>query len=220
MTGGGNGGSIMSESYPFPLPPTRFHPGMSAEEASEGFLENLQALGVKGHRVDSGHLQPIMQKRIEARGIRSVLFWDDAQLDELGVPRLLEGLKAERRLEWIRKWGEGSEGDLRRIAAQAELGITMVDIGVAETGSLMLLNGKGRGRLVSLTPPLLFAILSERHIVPRLTQSLTYVKALIPHGLPSCINWITGPSRTADIEGDLSIGVHGPGEVELFLLRS
>ncbi|MBE3555082.1 MAG: lactate utilization protein [Thermicanus sp.] len=210
----------MRISHSFILPPTRFYDGMDREEMINGFLESLKALQVRYDRLTAEELPARLEKRVEEKKIRSLIYWDDPRLEALGIPQALEGSASQGKIDRSIRWGEGSEEELRREAADVELGITMADLGIAETGSLMLLNGNGRGRLVSLTPPVYFAILHEQNVVPRLTQAFSYIQDLIPSGLPSCINWITGPSRTADIEGDLSIGVHGPGEVEVFLIRS
>lgn len=107
----------------------------------------------------------------------------------------------------------------RPAIAAADVGITLADWGIANTGSIVLAAAPGRPRFVSLLPPVHIALLP----VSRLVRSRATVfarlsddKAEIP--VPSNISIITGPSRTADIESDLSIGVHGPGRVHVFML--
>ena len=89
---------------------------------------------------------------------------------------------------------------------QADVGITMADAAVAETGSLLIRAGEGRARMASLAPPVHLALVPRDRLVPSLDQALE-----IAAGATSVL--ITGPSRTADIEGVLVRGVHGPGQL-------
>ncbi len=92
----------------------------------------------------------------------------------------------------------------------AEVGITFADFGVAETGSLVLSAGPGRHRLASLAPPLHVAVLSRKNILANLEEAIARL------GVRTSVV-ITGPSRTADIEGVLVRGIHGPGRVLVLL---
>lgn len=103
---------------------------------------------------------------------------------------------------------------LRDRVAGAELGVTGVDFAVAETGSLILTSGPGRGRAVSLLPPYHVALFGRAQLVPGLDEVGVAFEALHASGLDGAsITFITGPSRTADIELTLTRGVHGPREV-------
>jgi L-lactate dehydrogenase complex protein LldG len=106
---------------------------------------------------------------------------------------------------------------LRRVIAEAELGLTGADLAVAETGSLVLLSGAGRPRSTSLLPPCHVAVFDRGALVESLTQAGVFLEAWNGDGRPGwrggVINVITGPSRTADIELTLTRGVHGPKEV-------
>ena len=99
--------------------------------------------------------------------------------------------------------------DFRAAALRAEVGVTGVDLAIADTGTLVLSAGVGRPRAVSLLPRLHVALVHQRQLVSRLGEGLSRVRA----GRPSAVHFITGPSRTSDIENDLSIGVHGPARV-------
>lgn len=101
------------------------------------------------------------------------------------------------------------------------LGITGADYGIAETGSVVVLPRKGLSRLVSLVPPVHLAIVRTEDLVESLDdvfllRRLEYYRNGEEMG--SYLNFITGPSRTADIEMKLVVGVHGPKEVHLVLL--
>ncbi len=110
---------------------------------------------------------------------------------------------------------------LRQEMAQAGLGITGADYAVAETGSVVVLPRRGLSRLVSLAPPVHLAVVRPQDVVATLDdvfllRRLEYHKSSGEMG--SYLNFITGPSRTADIEQTLVVGVHGPREVHLVLL--
>lgn len=85
----------------------------------------------------------------------------------------------------------------------AEAGVTLCEAAVAETGSLLIASGPGRSRLASLAPPVHIALLRQSDLVASLEEGLAHA--------PARTSWlVTGPSRTADIEGVLVRGVHGP----------
>jgi L-lactate dehydrogenase complex protein LldG len=111
----------------------------------------------------------------------------------------------------------GERQELRRIIAAADIGITGVDLAVAETGSLVLLSGSGRPRSTSLLPPYHVAVFDRRVLVESLAQVGVFLEAWHDGASETwrggVINVITGPSRTADIELTLTRGVHGPKEV-------
>jgi L-lactate dehydrogenase complex protein LldG len=106
---------------------------------------------------------------------------------------------------------------LRDLIAAVDLGVTGVDLAIAETGSLVLRSGGGRPRSTSLLPPNHVAVFDRDALVESLAQAGVFLEAW-HDGEPEAwrggvINVITGPSRTADIELTLTRGVHGPKEV-------
>lgn len=96
-----------------------------------------------------------------------------------------------------------------------DFGITDVYRAVAETGSIVVRASPEQGRAVSLVPPVHLAIVRKSQIVPDLIDLMADIQR---DGSASGIVIITGPSKTADIEMNLVTGVHGPGEVVIFLL--
>jgi L-lactate dehydrogenase complex protein LldG len=107
--------------------------------------------------------------------------------------------------------------DIRETEFTADCGITSADYGVAETGTLVLLACPGQGRAVSLLPPLHVAVLKATDIEQELSALFDRVREE-RGSLPSALTFITGPSRTADIELVLTVGVHGPKELHLVLI--
>ncbi len=86
---------------------------------------------------------------------------------------------------------------------------------VAETGTLVCLSDAHSARSTSLIPPIHIAIVTPAQLVPDLFDLFTRLDAL--KVAPANVNLITGPSKTADIEGILVRGVHGPGEVHIVI---
>ncbi len=91
-----------------------------------------------------------------------------------------------------------------------EVGISLAELAVAETGTLVVTAGAGRSRMSSLAPPINIVLVSQKSIVATLAEA-------IPKIPTTTSVLITGPSRTADIEGILVRGVHGPGELLVYV---
>ena len=85
----------------------------------------------------------------------------------------------------------------------AELGVTLAEIAVAETGSLVLAARAGRQRLASLAPPIHAVLIRKSQVVASLDEAVARMPVQT-----SVI--VTGPSRAADVEGIMVMGVHGP----------
>jgi L-lactate dehydrogenase complex protein LldF len=103
------------------------------------------------------------------------------------------------------------------VCAAAPVGLTGAVAGLADAGTLVLPGGPRRSQLASLLPPIHLAVLEESAIDDSLETWLAEGGARWITTQPSVV-LITGPSRTADIEMTLTVGVHGPGQVVLFLI--
>jgi len=95
--------------------------------------------------------------------------------------------------------------------ASLEVGVTKAICGLADTGSILEADGEGGKLFASLLPETHLAVLSESNIHPSLENAIHLTR-----GTKSAV-FITGPSRTGDIEMSHTVGVHGPGEVVVFL---
>jgi L-lactate dehydrogenase complex protein LldG len=148
-----------------------------------------------------------------------LLGWEAVAFDALGVPGLIDRLTA-RGLSMVSQQLPFA-GDPRRerltVLDPIPMGLTGADAGLAESGSIVLSSGPGRGRLASLMVPIHVAVLRRDRMVFALSDLFRLRPDLA--GMPgSNLVCITGPSRTADIESTLSRGVHGPGEIHVILL--
>ena len=111
--------------------------------------------------------------------------------------------------------------ELREWLARADLGLSGVDYVIAETGTLVLMSRTGQMRGVSLLPPVHVAVARTSQVIATLADYLLLAQAAgadPQQYLTSCVSFVTGPSRTGDIELKLTIGVHGPGELHLLVL--
>ncbi len=97
-------------------------------------------------------------------------------------------------------------------AAGAALGVVRAVAAAAQTGTILLRSDDNRGRAASLLPTACIFVIDTGTIVDTLGDYLRDVE-----DLPSQLVAVTGPSRSADIESTLVIGVHGPGEVHAIL---
>jgi L-lactate dehydrogenase complex protein LldG len=111
--------------------------------------------------------------------------------------------------------------ELKRLAFGSELGICGVEYAIAETASCVVIPRRGVARIASLAPPKLVVLVDQSQVL----ETLDDFFALMRFGFltqrartPNYYNFISGPSRTADIEQTLTIGVHGPGEVHMVII--
>lgn len=148
----------------------------------DGFEERLAELGGRVLFLDEYPLGPAILRSLDDLGIsaRHAVLDDDASA--------LCGL--------------ASTADVW----EADVGITLADLAVSETGTILLSAGAGRARMNSLAPPTHVAIVPEDGLVGTLEDAFTRLS-------DRTTVLITGPSRTADIEGVLVRGVHGPKEL-------
>ena len=111
--------------------------------------------------------------------------------------------------------------DLPSLAFRSDMGVTGVSYAIAETASCAVIQRKGVARLASLAPAVLALIVESSQVLESLDDffAITRLSAMQPRGrIAPYFNFISGPSRTADIEQTLTIGVHGPGEVHMVIV--
>ena len=89
--------------------------------------------------------------------------------------------------------------------------------GIAETGTLMLLSGPQTPPTVSLLPETHIALLPVARIVAHMEDGWDLLRAELGN-MPRAVNFVSGPSRTADIEQTVTLGAHGPYRVHIVLL--
>ncbi len=117
----------------------------------------------------------------------------------------------EQNIDYL-EWDDQRGSENIKLAEKANVGITISEITLAESGTVTLFTDKDKGRSVSFLPATYICLVPKSSIVPRMTQAAKKLRELHLEGnkVSSCINFITGPSNSADIELNLVVGVHGP----------
>lgn len=156
---------------------------------------------------------------LEAAGARAVLSWAN---DQLPLPDLLPTLQASG-IAIADQQVLHNDRQAQYVALEpVQACITSVDAAIAESGTMLVASGAGRGRLASLLPPLHIALLPVDRIARTLPEAWDRMRRRFGNGLfrdRSNVVMITGPSRTADIELSLTLGVHGPRDVHAIVIR-
>jgi L-lactate dehydrogenase complex protein LldG len=215
-----NRAALLAEAGQVSQPPSPFvHPPQ--DDLAAQFADELARLGGSTYRCpdDAAALEAI-RGILQPREAASVIAW---ALDQIGLPGL-DALLAEMNVALLdAQVAHTDDGRAARLQTlePALVCISGADVGIAESGTLLLLSGAGRGRLASLLAPVHIAVLRSAQLVRGLAEALAAVQAR--HGpdifaARSNLTLITGPSRTADIELSLTLGVHGPREVHVVLV--
>lgn len=189
----------------FPVVDLSDDPEEERKALIDRFIEEVSRVSGKA-RVITGEdgIRDAVIGLVDERGFHSFSMWESGLLSRLNLRRVLES----RRLRPV-------SPDKKEEMAGADIGITEADFAIADTGTLVLIAKERQPRSVSLIPPIHIVVLDSRRIV-RSIHDLFAVIEPINKDSTSCMTFITGPSRTADIELNLTLGVHGPRE--LFVL--
>ena len=174
------------------------------------FIEELEALGGHGKRVESGEgAREYVLGLVREREAKLLIRWDVEELDALG----LDGPLGDAGVE-VAVWRELA--DFKEVAGRADIGLSTAAWAIAETGSLVLEGGPGMGRSVTLLPPTYVAVVPVERILRTVPEAIG--KYADVDGLPANVCFHTGPSRSGDIEMALFVGMHGPGDVHVILV--
>ncbi len=116
-------------------------------------------------------------------------------------------------LDWA---GSGVEVEARSARGDDLVGITGAFCAIAETGTLMMVSGPRTPAAVSLLPETHIAVVNRARIVRGMEDAWELLRAESGY-MPRAVNFISGPSRTADIEQTVTLGAHGPYRVHIIL---
>lgn len=217
----GSGGA--SQSLDALLPLGRVLPPVAPSELVEKFEAELQKLaGIACRAVSTTDLEQILRDILSKSEAGPIVLSRNSLLSQL---RLAERLTAWGRdfLIWPSDENVSKErlADFRRQCFEAKVGITGVEFALAESGTLVLTSSTEGSQLASLSPPIHVALYRRAQVVELLEEVLARLPALRnPTQLPGrSVVFITGPSRTADIEQISIRGVHGPKHVYAVLVE-
>jgi len=183
---------------PAPIPPTaRIAPRKAGDPEAEmalllGEIEKLS--GVTRRLASRDELGVALAELVKTEDVKRATVWTTPDLADLGVGETLKALGVEL---------VPAQAD-KHLVATCELGVTGVDAALPETGTLLLCSSPERPRVVSLLPRVHLAIFTSAVLRPDLHQAFAEAKDAGYSVL------VSGPSRTADIELTLTLGVHGP----------
>lgn len=136
-----------------------------------------------------------------------VIINNDSRLVDLGITPALQA-KYDSYV-----WDHNADGSVNIDKAEkANIGVVYGEYGLTESGGIVLFSDKEFGRSVSLLPEKSIVVLRASTVLPRVAQlaKILHDKAQQGERMPSCVNIISGPSATADIELIKVVGVHGP----------
>ena len=192
----------MSHSTPLPFPQAEANQSVfppSSEELEVVFAEQFNALG--GRFIFCVNRQELA---FQFNSLIKKSDWQKVYCVENKIKELVGGSAEER----------FTDKDL----ADCDVSVTGCECLVARTGSIVMSTAHSSGRTTSVYAPIHICIAFANQLVFDVKDALTLVKGKYSDKLPSLITFATGPSRTADIEKTLVVGVHGPKEVYCFLV--
>ncbi|WP_226000574.1 LutC/YkgG family protein [Paenibacillus sp. BJ-4] len=184
----------------------------SVEQRIEEFTANFTSVGGHVVRLPSlEHSADWIARKAQELGAAYIVRQNEPDLDTLQLEAALPEVH-------LSVWNTDPVEDWKARAAEADIGIVMADEAAAYTGSVAVLSSPAKGRSVSLLPTVLIILLPVERLRTRLGEILVRFDEAGREQLPAGIHFITGPSRSSDIENDLTIGVHGPGIVYTLLI--
>ncbi|EKP95390.1 LutB/LldF family L-lactate oxidation iron-sulfur protein [Thermaerobacter subterraneus] len=211
--------------------PRADHPGPDPSGWPERFGRELEAVHGTWTRVQGGTPEAVAAACaaacaafVRSRSLRRVVAWDPAapDLPEGAGPVLEAVLHAlEEAGCRLTRWRDQQPGfsplRLREAVAIADLGIVVAHFAIVATGTVAVVHGAGRGRAVSLLPEHLVILVPGAVLVPTLAEAITGLTGRYgvadPTTAPQNVTFITGPSKSSDIELHPVVGVHGPRHV-------
>ncbi|MFU1792255.1 LutC/YkgG family protein [Paenibacillus azoreducens] len=200
-----------SDVSPAPVHPFRGAPDfwtsyeLGREERIARFSDAWQAVGGFAERVSSfSELPEVIASILKAQNAESTIRQNLPELEQLKLDGCLPEMKHH---VWE---GSDPEGSLR-ICERASAGIALADYAVAYTGTIVAASSAQKGRSVTLLPNILLAIIPADRMYTRLGEVMGRIATVRAERFPAGVHFISGPSRSSDIENDLTIGVHGPG---------
>lgn len=195
--------ALQESSVPMPFPEADKATEFFAEDAispEEKFAAEFSKLGGK-YVYCSNELELFSQ--LEA--LRDAMKWKQIHT----LDSYLNQLAQEHQLDYITR-----DNTLQNI----EVGISLTECLVARTGSVIMSSAMDYGRRLPVYAPIHIVVAYANQVVWNISDAIEYLQKKYPKGLPSMIALTTGPSRTADIEKTLVVGVHGPKEVYVFFV--
>ena len=202
-------------------PPKRVYKHRPQDEvltdaSEEELLETFRMVAMRIHtdvvECDSAHLDDTLRLLIERYEGSAIIAEQDERIKSWAP-------KTSESFDW---WDAERPDESRALAVKADIGITIADEALAESATIVQYAKPGKSRTISLLPQDHIAIIPKSVLVPRMTQAAKRLSDLDRDGdlaSPNGVNFISGPSNSADIEMNLIVGVHGPVRVAYVLVH-
>ena len=205
--------------------PTSIMPELLPQNYLTKFEMEWEKVSGVAYRVSNmDELEAVFQKVLLLAETHGVALSRNPLLAELHIADRLATLN-----KFVTSWGDNSQTagdhsliDFKKASFHAGAGITGVDYVLAETGTLVLSSKTEGVQVASLAPPIHVALYRRNQLVGSLDELLAKLQPSFPSGEPSTgrsVVFVTGTSRTADIEQILIHGVHGPGQAHAILVE-
>jgi L-lactate dehydrogenase complex protein LldG len=180
------------------------------DDVASVFVANATAGGMRVERLRLCDLESAIARGLRETKARAV----SVACDEARFAEIVEGACENEGISIVRSQrGLGFEPHY-----ESQVGVTDVCCAVAETGSLVISSTARRGRAPVFVPPIHFAIVPASRIVGDLLDVWSVLRRDRVVEQSASVVFVSGPSKTGDIEGVLVTGVHGPGEVLVLLV--
>lgn len=169
---------------------------------------------------DKSKLSKTLKEVVVSFGGGPLIAWKDERFARWGLGTLLSNEFPEQDIK-VYEWDYTRGDENITKAEKAQVGLTISEITLAESGTVVLFSDKDKGRSVSFLPKTYIALVPKSSLVPRMTQAAERMRENHLNGktVASCVNFITGPSNSADIELNLVVGVHGPVKAAYILIN-
>ena len=188
----------------------------SRSDVISRFVSQLAIVGAQPHGpLSASSAREVLTTLVEQADPGPIALW---AADDLGIAGVSEALAPlGRQIVEVNSEGVGSRGEHLAQMDRAVVGITGALAGLADTGTVVLASGSGAARVSWLLPPVHIAVLNCRSVYPSMAAFFEAHASTVAQS--SHVAFVTGPSRTADIELTLTRGVHGPVEVHVVLIE-
>lgn len=179
---------------------------LSQQELCNEFMNFAKVLLVDVVETKEADVAQAVLEVCEKYGGGNIVLNNDARLENLGIT---DAVKAKFD-SYI--WDFTNREENISHSEKANIGIVYGEYGLAESGGIVLFASKDNGRSTSLLPTTSIVVVRKSTVLPRVAQlaQILHEKAQAGERMPSCVNIISGPSATADIELIKVVGVHGP----------
>jgi L-lactate dehydrogenase complex protein LldG len=192
----------------------------SQDELVEVLKEQCKKIHTNFFTTDSKELSDVLGGVVANYGGGPIVTWKDERFTKWGLDSLMKKEWPNQNIE-VFQWDHTVEDQNICKAEKANIGITISEITLAESGTVVLFSDENRGRTVSFLPATSIMLIPKSTLVPRMTQAAKKMREIHQKTghVASCINFITGPSNSADIELNLVVGVHGPVKASYIVIN-